>query len=513
MRTRSIVLVLTVMLLVSDAAQWAFGQRGGGRGGAFGSGPPAPHQAPAARPAPNVSVPHIQAPRPIPPARPAPQPRPTPPPAVQRPPADPPQTVQHPPGGGFRPSPRPTTPPPGIVSHPRPTPGGSVPTLGGGNRPLPQRPTVPGIAQRPPASQPRPGAPAEVRPRPGEVGGFLGLHRPVEPRPGPGQPGGGLAPRPGHSPTKPIVTERPAFNRPPNIAHNTAINTRPSWVHLNNAQINTIQNRWHNAFVGPRARPGVGLVDWGHFHPNRVAYWNNWGNSVRYHWHGFHNPNWFSYSWWNAHPHPWGGWHYSYAFSRYPAFYWWRIPTWNALTSWFTWGVPAAVWAQPVYYDYGPGGNVVYQDSQVYVGGEDVGSAADFAQSAAALATVPPPPSEEVAAQAEWMPLGTFAVSSSESDTDPSRVLQLAVDKAGVISGTLYNQKTDRTITIQGQVDKDTQRVAFRFGESDVVAETGLYNLTQHEVPLLVHFGVTRVENYLLVRLDAPQEGDANLGQ
>jgi hypothetical protein len=223
------------------------------------------------------------------------------------------------------------------------------------------------------------------------------------------------------------------------------------------------------------------------------------------------NPNWFSYNWWNEHPHPWGGWHYSYAFARYPAYDWWRIPTWNALTSWFTWAAPA-ICVQPIYYDYGPGGNVVYQDKQVFVGEQGVASVADFAQSAAALATVPPPENEEQAAQAEWMPLGTFTVSSSENDTDPSRVLQLAVDKAGVISGTLYNQKTDRTVTVQGQVDKETQRVAFRFGESDVVAETGLYNLTQHEVPLLVHFGDTRVDNYLLVRLDAPQDADANLG-
>src|SRR5262249_52845559 len=130
--------------------------------------------------------------------------------------------------------------------------------------------------------------------------------------------------------------------------------------------------------------------------------------------------------------------------------------------------------------------------------------------SAADLATVPPPPDQATADQAQWMPLGTFAVSSGESDTQPQRILQLAVDKNGIVSGTLYNQQTDRAITVQGRVDRETQRVALRFGDSqDVIAETGLYDLTQNEVPLLVHFGANKVENYLLIRLDAPTGGDA----
>jgi hypothetical protein len=282
-------------------------------------------------------------------------------------------------------------------------------------------------------------------------------------------------------------------------------------VNINRNQINAINNRWQTVITRPPVRPGGGLNDWGRRHPNRVAYWNNCGGAVRNNWRHYHYHNtWFNNSWWRAHNHPYGGWHYSYAFNRYPFSYWWRTPSWRALTSWFIWSPPAAVWAQPVYYDYGQGGNVVYQNNSVFIGGQDVGTAAEFAQSAAVLATVPPPPDEAQAASAEWMPLGTFAMSSSENDTEPQRVLQLAVDKNGVISGTLFNQKTNNTATIQGQVDKDTQRVAFRIGDKDqIVAETGLYNLTQAEAPLLVHYGTERVENFLLVRLDAPPDEDA----
>jgi hypothetical protein len=105
------------------------------------------------------------------------------------------------------------------------------------------------------------------------------------------------------------------------------------------------------------------------------------------------------------------------------------------------------------------------------------------------------------------MPLGTFAISTNQKDVDPNRYLQLAVNKEGVISGTLFNKQTDEAQTVQGQVDKETQRVAIRIGDSDqIVLETGLYNLTQDEVPVLVHIGTDRVENYLLVRLPAPEE-------
>ncbi len=219
--------------------------------------------------------------------------------------------------------------------------------------------------------------------------------------------------------------------------------------------------------------------------------------------------NCFNRGWWGGHNHGIGGWHYGYCFDRYPYSYWWTVPTFGALTNWFTWQAPPAVWSQPVYYDYGQGGNVYYENNAVYVDGQQVGTPQDFAASAAILATVEPPASQEAAEQADWMPLGTFAVSSSQDETDPTRVMQLAVDRAGVVSGTLTNTKTDQAQTLLGQVDKETQRVAFRLGDSDdVVMETGLYNLTQDEAPVMVHFGPDKVENWLLVRLEAPAGED-----
>ncbi|MBL8822096.1 MAG: mu-protocadherin- cell-suface protein, partial [Planctomycetia bacterium] len=183
---------------------------------------------------------------------------------------------------------------------------------------------------------------------------------------------------------------------------------------------------------------------------------------------------------------------------------------WAGLTTWFSWNAASnAAWQQPIYYDYGTGGNVYISNNYAMVGGQQVATRDEFAESAAVLATVPPPANEEQAAAVEWMPLGTFALSTSEKDTEPTRVLQLAVTKDGIIGGTWYNYQTEQSVSIQGKVDKDTQRVAFRIGENDnLIAETGMYNLTKDEVPLMVHFGTQKTEQFMMVRLKYNEEDD-----
>ena len=74
----------------------------------------------------------------------------------------------------------------------------------------------------------------------------------------------------------------------------------------------------------------------------------------------------------------------------------------------------------------------------------------------------------------------------------------------------IHNNKSDKTYTVQGRVDKDTQRVAFTIGnDPNTVMETGMFNLTQNETPVLVHFGPTQTANYLFVRLPEPSQEQA----
>src|SRR5262249_17378644 len=151
--------------------------------------------------------------------------------------------------------------------------------------------------------------------------------------------------------------------------------------------------------------------------------------------------NWFNDDWWRNHPVSPNWWHYRWG-AYHPWNYWWTVPTSAALGAWLG---SAGSGGGGYYYDYGDGGNVNYQGDQVYVNDQPVGTADEYSQSAAQLASVDPPATENQAKEAEWLPLGTFALSTGENDTDSSRVVQLAVDHEGIVSGTMYNTQTDQT--------------------------------------------------------------------
>jgi len=202
-----------------------------------------------------------------------------------------------------------------------------------------------------------------------------------------------------------------------------------------------------------------------------------------------------------------GGYRYYGGWASRPAYYAWYPATWAALTGWFGGGYSNA---QPVDYAYGTGGNVYYEGDTVYVNGEEYGDADAYTQEAVALAQSAPP-AEEVnqadPAEEEWLPLGVFAVAAEDSDATHA-VIQLAVNKQGVIAGTYANDTTGATRPLQGTVDLETQRVAITFADgrdTDRVLETGLSNLTQDEAPALFHFGPEQTQSVLLVRLDPPE--------
>ena len=490
--------LLTLFMIGSTPWTSEAFQRGRGGGGMRGGGgrpvsapqrsvPQRPMNVPQQRP--NISVPNVQRPSTMP----SPSTRPSTPPQVNRP------------SGGMVPSQRPSI---GQGAPNRPT---QLPSVGTGNRPT-QLPSVstPGgglpTGNRPsqlPANRPnvgtnRPSTLPSTRPSTGELNDFLGITRP-------GAGGGGnVAPPIANRPN----IDRPNVDRPINIQRppmNNLIANRPSWSNIGNNRITQINNNWNTAINRPV------MNNWVVNNPGRYQYWHGWGFGVAsqlpVHYPGYRG--WFNHGWWNGHYHPCAGWHYWHAFGRYPYSYWWTVPVWSTLTRW----VGYAASASPVYYDYGSEGNIVYQDNSVYIGGQQVATQEEFSESAAALATVPPPPSDAEAEKAEWMPLGTFVVSKDKADTKPSWSVQLAVNKAGIISGTLYNLQTDQAQTIQGKVDKETQRVAFRIGDNtDIVVETGLYNLTQDEVPILIHFGKTKTETYLMVRIKQEEQSETGSG-
>ena len=191
-------------------------------------------------------------------------------------------------------------------------------------------------------------------------------------------------------------------------------------------------------------------------------------------------------------------------YGRYPGCWWpgkWAIATtaWATL-GWATCGGYCGCSGDGDYYDYG--GNVTYQEGNVYYGDQPVATAEQYYDQAEQLADA-----GKEAQNEEWLPLGVYAVIAEPTQTQTDKVLQLAVNKDGVIRGNFQDSLTDKVMPVIGSVDKQTQRVCFKpEGNGSLVVETGLYDLTNDEVPVLVHFGADRQELRTLIRLKQPEE-------
>ena len=199
---------------------------------------------------------------------------------------------------------------------------------------------------------------------------------------------------------------------------------------------------------------------------------------TNFHGYGMYNANWYS-----GHPGAWyaAGWASGAA---------WTAATWPAVGGWFGYGDISP----PISYDYGT--NVTYEGDTVYVNGQTAGSSDQYYQQAQTLANTGA--QAQPADDAQWMPLGVFAVTQS-GQTTPIGSIQLAVDKAADVRGNYTDKATNQTQQVKGSVDKQAQRVAFTIGDnSDMVIEVGLYNLTKDEATALVHEGKDNTEQWQL---------------
>jgi len=194
---------------------------------------------------------------------------------------------------------------------------------------------------------------------------------------------------------------------------------------------------------------------------------------------------------WQNHPHA------HYRFDQNPLFWTWA--TFATVSAFMPWN-----WGSPAYYDYGSGGNVTYADDTVQANGETY-TAEEYAQQAEDLATSAP---EEPVQDPEWLPLGVFAMTQDgESPTLPNMFLQLAVSKEGIIAGTYQNKTTGKTQSMEGMVDKTSQRAAWTVvGKNTPIMETGISNLTMNETKALIHFADGSTQQWLMVRIEKPKD-------
>lgn len=200
----------------------------------------------------------------------------------------------------------------------------------------------------------------------------------------------------------------------------------------------------------------------------------------------------FTGGWTAAHPWPWCPGAVTPAAWTTAA---WSAATWPTVGAWLGWNSTT-----PYAYNYGD--NIVYQNGNVYYGSQPAGTTGQYYQQSAELATSGV--DAQTSPDTQWLPLGVFGLMPPNAKT-PSYIVQLAVDKSGVVRGNCYEEATKQTMPLQGAVDKKTQRVAWRTGDNqDMVVEMGLYSLTQNEATALVHFGSNKTVQYLLMRLHQP---------
>ena len=217
----------------------------------------------------------------------------------------------------------------------------------------------------------------------------------------------------------------------------------------------------------------------------RNNYSQRYGNAFNRNWWGNHryiNNYWGGYGGWGG--YGWG--------------YWWGPATWLALSSWIPWG-----WGAPLYYDYGS--NFYYDNGFVYLNDRRLCSAPEYYDQAVQIIDKAPKVEDN---KDQWLPLGVFAVTQDASKPS-DMVLQLAVNKEGVIRGTYFNSKDNKAKPIKGMVDKESERAVWTFADKNknaVIMETGIYNLTKDETGVLVHFGKEQTQEWLMIRLNEPPE-------
>ncbi len=84
--------------------------------------------------------------------------------------------------------------------------------------------------------------------------------------------------------------------------------------------------------------------------------------------------------------------------------------------------------------------------------------------------------------------------------------MQFSVNRDGMVAGAYKNVLTGDEQPIMGQLDKESQRMAWHVGEAtQTIYETGLSSFENDVASVFVHFGEDQPQTWLLVHLPSPE--------
>lgn len=107
----------------------------------------------------------------------------------------------------------------------------------------------------------------------------------------------------------------------------------------------------------------------------------------------------------------------------------------------------------------------------------------------------------------EWMTLGTYSLTSNQNSS-PSVMLQLAVDHAGELRGVYYDSFTNTTHNVVGTLNPKTKQAQWSFDTNqDVTFQTSMDQLLQPTGSVAVNFA-TGQQQWQLARVDQTAQGN-----
>ena len=240
----------------------------------------------------------------------------------------------------------------------------------------------------------------------------------------------------------------------------------------------------------------------------------------------FNHYNQYNFNHWGGYGYHggWGGYGYHGGWWGYPGG--WCCPGWSSATAWTFMGLSSLTAFLGVAAIAGSGGghskntdnnnsvtNVSYNGGNVYINGTSAGSEQDYylqAQNLAAqgtqyAASTEQSPTSTTSAD-QWQALGVFSL-VQPGQQESSMLLQLAVNRDGILRGNYFNQLTNETSEVYGSLNKQTQRVSFTLGQNNgTVFDTSLADLAKDDAPVLVHYGPTNTQSMMMLRVKQPKQ-------